>query len=524
MGLLAAGTIRFLENERRLTSPQCQPRPPEFLVKEWYDIQEILGEGAYGKVYLALRKTDGEVVALKRMSRQLTNEGEFQREVSALQLLSSHRGGHPHVCKLYDLHSDEKNYYLAMELIAGGELMEHLIRNGPYSEAQAAKFLRQFAEAISFVHIAGLTHADLKLENLMMSLNDDERAQLKVVDFGCAIRTSEGESQDNDAAQQEATGTTAYWPPELFVNGAIPTPASDMWATGCIVYILLTGSHPFDKYGNATDEEVQETILKVCEPGYEHLLAELVFDDRVEGLSASCLELMRVLLHPEPAKRMTSDEFLRHPWVQGLTASWSVMTDTHRKLEAFWQKRFRAEIVKKFSAKIDNTGKGELSVRDLTEIFQSLDTNGDGVLQPEEIISVFRDLGVKGKDIEEVFAMVDLDGTGVLHLEEFLTLMRARFDDGPGLRVHYRQQQFRSDILKKFATMSSSEEKLREIFNSMDLDGSGVLDGHEIRVALRASGEEDEDDISAIVASVDLNHDGGISWEEFREIMLSKDE
>jgi serine/threonine protein kinase len=156
-----------------------------FRLEDVYVIEKILGEGTYGQVFQARRNVDGVLVALKSMPREYTGKTDFEREVAALQLLSK-PPSHAHIVQLYDLHRDEKNYYVAMELIKGGELLHHLIESGPYSEGLAASFLRQFAEAICFVHGNGLVHADLKPENLLLSCNDMEQAKLKVVDFGCA--------------------------------------------------------------------------------------------------------------------------------------------------------------------------------------------------------------------------------------------------------------------------------------------------------------------------------------------------
>jgi serine/threonine protein kinase len=115
------------------------------------------------------------------MPRSLTGKTDFEREVAALQLLSK-PPGHDHVVKFYDLHRDDMNYYLVMELVEGGELLDSLISVGAYSEAVAATFIRQFAEALSYVHTQGLTHADLKPENLLLTPTN----QLKLADFGCA--------------------------------------------------------------------------------------------------------------------------------------------------------------------------------------------------------------------------------------------------------------------------------------------------------------------------------------------------
>ena len=170
-------------------------------------------------VYQARRKADGAIVALKTMPREYTGKTDFEREVAALQLLSKPPSGpHPHLVEFYDLHRDDKNYYLAMELIDGCELLDHLVDNGPYSEADAASFLRQFAEAMSYVHHIGLTHNDLKPENLMIAYNKSnaqdndtvadaaESAKLKVVDFGCARHHDLSRKDMHLPAQEFAMG------------------------------------------------------------------------------------------------------------------------------------------------------------------------------------------------------------------------------------------------------------------------------------------------------------------------------
>lgn len=491
-----------------------------FRVKQEYDVVKLLGEGAYGRVFLAKRKSDGQTVALKAIARDAISNDELQREVSALQALSKN-GGHPHVCRLYDLHDDgAKFYYLALELISGGELFEHLIRNGAYSEAQAAVFLRQFAEAMSFMHSNGVVHADLKPENLMMSSEQDDVAQLKVVDFGCAVMQHDSSSDltEESNGQDEISGTTAYMSPELFQESSKqPSEASDMWAIGCILYILVTGTHPFDLDGLSTDDEVAENIQLAKDGKFN------VFDGRTEGLSDSCIGLIKALLQPDPQKRMTSGEFLRHPWVQGLTASWTTMTDSDRKLEAYWQKRFRVEILRKYAKASSRTGDFSLSDENLHDIFFSMDLDGNGTLEPNEIKVALSGLGVKDSDISDIVRSIDLDGNGTVDWDEFRAIMRKQFDNGPGVKVHHRQQRFRTKILQKFSgdssvRASSEEQKLKKMFHAMDLDGNGVLDPHEIRIVLRSVGV-DEKDISEIVASIDLDRSGGVDWEEFQTIM-----
>lgn len=214
MGGAFAASVPFLDYKRkeRFLPCRCDAPPTRsgsrtntddspFRLDSVYNIEQVLGEGAYGLVYQARRKKDGLVVALKTMPREYTGQTDFEREVAALQLLS--KRPHDHVVKLYDLHRDDSNYYLAMELVEGGELFEHLIEHGPYSEGLAASFLRQFAEALCFVHSMGLSHADLKPENLMLA---SSALSLKLVDFGCACSHDLGRKDMLLPAQEFAMG------------------------------------------------------------------------------------------------------------------------------------------------------------------------------------------------------------------------------------------------------------------------------------------------------------------------------
>jgi len=347
-----------------------------------------------------------------------------------------------------------------------------------------------------------------------------------VVDNSKGVTIQHNEPPLQEAEDHMPSGTIAYCPPELFLKGSTATPASDMWAIGVIMFILLTGSHPFDRFSDKTDDDIKDTLIKLRPSNSDHLslMDELVFDDRIEGLSDSCVALMRRLMQPDPNKRLLSEDFLRHPWIQGLTASWKTMGKAHDKLKSLWQNKFRTEIIKKYAK--DGPGDGSLSENNLKEIFQALDLKKNGVLELEEIMTVFRDMGITEENIRTIFECADLDGTGVIHWEEFRALMREHINDGPGLQVRYLQQRFKSHVLNNFAdketTTISDRSNLREIFKAIDLKGNGILDPHEIRVVLRSAGEQ-EDVISRIIASLDLDQDGGVSWDNFIEIMNMAD-
>jgi Ca2+-binding EF-hand superfamily protein len=208
-----------------------------------------------------------------------------------------------------------------------------------------------------------------------------------------------------------------------------------------------------------------------------------------------------------------------------LTASWDKIDCSDQKLDVFCRKRFQAEMRKKFlkGAK----GNGSFSDENLCEIFCSLDLDNNGVLNANEIQVFLGELGIKDEDISQIFASLDLDGSGEIEWDEFRAIMRTKFENGPGLRTYFQQKLFQADMFKQFAYSSkdknhSFEDNLHKIFDAIDLDGNGILDPQEIRVTLRSAGES-EQNIAEIIASMDVNHDGGVDWEEFRDAMCKRE-
>ncbi|KAL7449477.1 hypothetical protein ACHAWC_001535, partial [Mediolabrus comicus] len=477
-----------------------------------YEIGDVIGEGGFGQVYRAKRRSNGKQVALKRIPKEWTESDEFQREVNALCRLNDVAGGHPHICQMYDVFEDDDEYWLSMELIEGGEVFEHLIENGAYSEAMAATFLRQFAEGLAFMHSAGVVHADLKPENLMLSSWDEEKAEVKLVDFGCSLIVSNKDPTEDD--DQSYPSTVAYDPPEKIINKSAPNFKSDVWAAGCILYIILTGSHPFDKYSNCSDEEIAEKLRSIGLGKTK--LADVIFDERTALLSPSVISLLRHMLHPDPEKRTTAERFRRNRWVQGLTASWEVLDRSDERLELFWQRELRKSIFKKFGDCLDEDR--------IREIFQRIDDDGNGEIDFAELSRVLQSAGAKKKDIQNIFNAANLDKEGGISFNEFKTVLMS--EEPPELkdRQHY-QKAFRTimgeqlELQQKGRMTISWRAAARRLFASMDLDHNGALDCHELRTLLRRLGV-DERDISFLVASVDLNKDGSLSFDEFTKVIF----
>ena len=246
------------------------------------DWRTVLGEGAYGSVHPARHSATGEKVALKKMRKRYTDTSSFRTETDALLRIYDN-GGHPNVAGLRDMYEDYSHFYLVMDLVNGGELFEHLIQYGAYSEADAARLVQEVASALAFLHGVGVVHCDLKPENLLLCSKKKSDGTIKLIDFGCALVSHDnydddifiGDDDEDDWLDPPApesssskskskvmsgsgshtisvsggkipsTGTTAYWAPERFQHDAngnkiMPDSACDCWSLGVILYIMVS--------------------------------------------------------------------------------------------------------------------------------------------------------------------------------------------------------------------------------------------------------------------------------------------
>lgn len=147
-------TLRLLDKFKTQTSVDS---------KYTWNKDKMVGEGAYSKVYKATAKDTNDVVALKNISKKYTDSQYFQQEVEAM-LYIQEKGGHPHVITLHEHFEDGDCFILILDFIRGGELFDHLIETGAYSEMDASRIVREVASALLFLHGIGLVHADLKPE------------------------------------------------------------------------------------------------------------------------------------------------------------------------------------------------------------------------------------------------------------------------------------------------------------------------------------------------------------------------
>jgi hypothetical protein len=195
-----------------------------------------IGAGGMGIVYVATYVENGKEVALKVLPPGLSNDPKmlkrFEREIDILKRLT-----HPNIVKYYGGGTHQGQRWYAMELVDGGSLQDILKKKKRLSWDQAIQVGRQLCAALEVAHNAGIIHRDLKPANLFVT----KKGKIKLGDFGIA-RDTEATAL---TAAGKTVGTYAYMAPEQ-IQGNVPiSRKTDLYATGCLLYEVLTGQTPF---------------------------------------------------------------------------------------------------------------------------------------------------------------------------------------------------------------------------------------------------------------------------------------
>ena len=262
-----------------------------------YRIVDRIGQGGMGEVWRATDTVLGREVAIKVLPQAFSADAErlsrFEREAKVLASLN-----HTNIAGIYGLHEHEGLRFLAIELVPGEDLAERLKKGSvPFSEA--IDFARQIAEALEVAHEQGIVHRDLKPANIRITPD----GRVKVLDFGLAkaLDTAATSNPGRDAAMSPTItslgtmvgvvlGTAAYMSPEQ-ARGKSVDKRADIWAFGCVLYEMLTGTRPFD------GETVSDTLASVLarDPDWAALPATT---------PAKVRELLQRCLEKDPKRRM----------------------------------------------------------------------------------------------------------------------------------------------------------------------------------------------------------------------------
>lgn len=277
------------------------------MVEEKYDLlSKVLGSGAFSQVLLCKSRRSGASMALKvvdkskffqfRKSRQTELTINSEREVME-------RIEHPNVVKLVETFDTKSSFYLVMEFLAGGDLLQRILDHGIYSTGATTRLFCDVLNGIKCLHDLGIAHRDIKPENILLT-STDELGTAKIADMGLAKYF--GDSANAQTQRATVCGTPVYFAPEM-VMAAEGGPSSygkavDMWAAGVVLYIMLCGFPPFD------DENLYDQIAS---GNYD-------FEgEQWQSVSPLARDLVKNLMRVNADERLTISAALSDPWLVG---------------------------------------------------------------------------------------------------------------------------------------------------------------------------------------------------------------
>ena len=204
-----------------------------------YEIEQWLGQGAMGEVYLATQVTMQRSVAIKVHNQRVHDlseeeKQEFNNEIRTLAKLS-----HPNIVTAYEAGIAKNSYYLTMSYVNGDSLEEWIEVNGPFEEKHALKICIEVSKALQYAwEKFQLLHRDIKSSNIMI----DSHGNVKLMDLGIAIQLGD------DAKENIMVGTPYFMSPEQARFGSNVDDRSDIYSLGATLYHMLTGYEPYKGY------------------------------------------------------------------------------------------------------------------------------------------------------------------------------------------------------------------------------------------------------------------------------------
>jgi len=281
-----------------LTYP-CFTHDPFSDINLYYKIQhnKHLGEGTFSQVKEGIYFETQTPVAIKIINKdtaiRLVKPEMLKNEVEVLSIMEN-----PYIIKLFDIFENEKYLFLVMELVTGGQLFDRIAEREQYSERNAKEVMRQLCIAVEYFHSKGIVHRDLKPENLLLENRSD--TNIKVTDFGFSRIIDDLHATDNKLLTTFC-GSPGYVAPEI-INSVPYNKEVDMWSSGVILYVLLSGYPPF------YSEDLNHLLFLIIEGDY--FFHSPYWDD----ISLQAQDLIKNLLVRDPKKRLTATEVLHHDW------------------------------------------------------------------------------------------------------------------------------------------------------------------------------------------------------------------
>lgn len=266
---------------------------------------ELIGIGKFGRVYVAMNLTTGDLIAVKQMNinQKFLNEKEtdklvdtFKAEVDSLKDLD-----HANIVQYLGFEIKDNTYSIFLDYVSGGSIGHLLRKYGRFEESVVRYLTTQALEGLNYIHLKGILHRDLKADNLLLETN----GILKISDFGISKRAKDIYTSQSKLNFQ---GTIFWMAPEIVndTNGVGYNAKVDIWALGCVVLEMFTGERPWSKYEN------EGVLYKI---GKEKEAPPIKKEIRKE-MSREAKDFLKKCFEIEPSRRPTAQTLIINPFCQ----------------------------------------------------------------------------------------------------------------------------------------------------------------------------------------------------------------
>ncbi|KAA8546314.1 hypothetical protein F0562_002947 [Nyssa sinensis] len=397
-------------------------------LRDHYILDRKLGQGQFGTTYLCKEKSTGVQYACKSIpKRKLLCREDYDDVWREIQIMH-HLSENPNVVRIKETYEDNMFVYLVMELCAGGELFDRIIQKGQYN-------------------------------------------------FGLSVFYKPGQYLC------DVVGSPYYVAPEVLHK--YYGPEVDVWSSGVILYILLSGVPPF---WAETDSGIFRQILE----------GKLDFESEPwPHISESAKDLIRKMLDRHPKKRISAHEVLCHPWIVDDRVAPDKPLDPAVLSRL---KQFSAmNKLKKMALRVIAESLSEEEIGGLKQLFKMIDTDNSGTITFEELKAGFKkvDSELMESEIKSLMNAADIDNSGTIDYGEFLAAT-----------LHLNKME--------------REENLIAAFSFFDKDGSGFITIDELQQACKEFGLGDVH-VDEMIKEIDQDNDGRIDYAEFTTMMRKGD-
>ncbi|XP_049502825.1 serine/threonine-protein kinase Nek5 [Panthera uncia] len=274
-----------------------------------YDVIKAIGEGAFGKAFLAKRTSDSKHCVIKEIDFAKMPTQEKEASTEEVVLLAKMK--HPNIVTFFSSFQENNRLFIVMEYCDGGDLMKriHRQRGVLFSEDQILSWFVQISLGLKYIHDRKILHRDIKAQNIFLSKNG---MVAKLGDFGIARVLN-----NSMELARTCIGTPYYLSPEICQNKPYNN-KTDIWSLGCVLYELCTLKHPFE--GN----NLHQLVLKICQAHFAPISPRFSHD-----LQALISQLFEV----SPRDRPSINSILKRPFLENLIARYLTPEVMHEEFD-----------------------------------------------------------------------------------------------------------------------------------------------------------------------------------------------